>query len=118
VTRLLVAGLLAALALPCHAQEILGLRLGRDRLQDVLSRLGLTPLAPPGEELCYAAEVPFEQTWVVFGTSEAGNWETLTRIRVLSSAPPGMICRRTPLITGALRQGRAEYEMTLEEKSK
>src|SRR6185436_9813301 len=115
MTRLLLAALLAAAA-PAQAQEILGFRLGRDRLQDVLARLGLTPLAPPGEELCYAAEVPFESTWVVFGTSEAGNWETLTRIRVLSSAPPGMICRRTPLITGALRQGRGDYELKLEEK--
>ena len=105
-------------AAPAQGQEILGLRLGQDRLHDVLSKLGVTPLAPPGEELCYAAEKPLDSTWVVFATSEAGNWEVLTRYRVLSSAPPGMICSRTPLITEELRQGRAEYEVTLEEKKK
>ena len=104
------------LAAPAQAQEILGLRLGKDRLHDVLSKLGLTPLAPPGEELCYAAERPLDSTWLVFGTGEAGNWEVLTRYRVLSSPPPGMICSRTPLVTEALRRGRAELEVTLEEK--
>jgi hypothetical protein len=54
----------------------------------------------------------------VFSTSEAGDWEVLTRFRVLSSAPPGMICSRTPLVTEGLRQGRADFEVTLEEKKK
>ena len=115
MTRVLL--LLAALgAGPAQAQEILGFQLGRDKLQDVLSRLGNTPLAPPGEALCYAAEKPLDSTWIVFGTGAAGNWETLTRVRVLSTAPPGMICSRSPLVTEALRQGRKEFEMELEDK--
>lgn len=111
---LLLAALLGSA--PAQGQEILGLRLGKDRLQDALSKIGLTPLAPPGEELCYAAERPLDSTWVVLGTSAAGNWEVLTRYRVLSSPPPGMICSRTPLVTEALRQGRTELEVNIGEK--
>ena len=116
MTRVLALAALLALATAANAQEILGLRLGKDRLQDALSKIGLTPLAPPGEELCYAAEKPLDSTWVVLGTSAAGNWEVLTRYRVLSSAPPGMICSRTPLVTEALRQGRKEIDVNLGEK--
>jgi hypothetical protein len=114
--RLLLFVVVAGITAAAYGQELLGLRLGKDRLQDVLSTLGLTPLAPPGEALCYAAEKPLDSTWVVFGTSAAGNWEVLTSYRVLSSPPPGMICSRTPLVTEALRQGQAELEVTLEEK--
>jgi len=79
------------------------MRLGKDGLSDVLSRIGLAPLTPKGEqapdELCYAAENPFEATWVVFGSGARGRWEVLTHFRVLSSAPADLTCRRTPLIT-------------------
>jgi len=84
----------------------MGMHLGKDGLSDVLSRIGNTPLAPQGgeaaDELCYAAENPVEQTWVVFGSGALGKWEVLTHFRVLSSAPAGLTCRRTPLITAAL----------------
>src|SRR5258706_1164654 len=80
---------------------VMGMRVGKDSLSDVLSRIGLAPLAPGGaaDELCYAAENPFEATWVVFGSGASGRWERLTHIRVLSIAPPGLSCRRTPLVT-------------------
>jgi dienelactone hydrolase len=85
---------------------LMGMRIGKDMLSDVLSRIGNTPLAPRGgeapDELCYAAENPFEQTWVVFGADARGNWERLTYFRVLSTAPTGLTCRRTPLITASL----------------
>jgi len=105
-TAILAAVLLAA-ALPARAQEtLMGMRLGKDNLSDVLSRIGNTPLIPRGaeapDELCYAAENPFEQTWVVFGSGARGKWETLTHFRVLSTAPTGLTCRRTPLITATL----------------
>jgi len=84
----------------------MGMRLGKDSLSDVLSRIGNTPLTPRGaeapDELCYAAENPFEQTWVVFGAGARGKWELLTHFRVLSAAPAGLTCRRTPLITASL----------------
>jgi dienelactone hydrolase len=85
---------------------LMGMRLGTDGLSDVLSRIGNTPLTPRGEqapdELCYAAENPFEQTWVVFGSGARGKCETLTHFRVLSTAPTGLTCRRTPLITASI----------------
>jgi hypothetical protein len=85
---------------------LMGMRLGKDGLSDVLSRIGNAPLIPRGEqapdELCYAAENPFEATWVVFGSGALGQWEVLTHFRVLSAAPAGLTCRRTPLITASL----------------
>ena len=85
---------------------LMGMRLGKDGLSDVLSRIGLAPLTPKGEqapdELCYAAENPFEATWVVFGSGARGRWEVLTHFRVLSSAPADLTCRRTPLITATV----------------
>jgi hypothetical protein len=106
----LIAALALAAAFPLAAQDadttLMGMRLGKDGLSDVLSRIGNTPLEPKGEqapdELCYAAENPFEQTWVVFGAGARGNWEVLTHFRVLSSAPAGLTCRRTPLITASV----------------
>lgn len=100
----------------------MGMRLGRDTLSDVLSRIGLAPLTPRGaeapDELCYAAENPFEATWVVFGSGASGKWEVLTHFRVLSSAPAGLTCRRTPLITGALAtDGGIRKGMSLQELS-
>jgi hypothetical protein len=109
-----VKGTLAALLLvfagAAAAQEaeltLMGMRVGKDSLSDVLSRIGLAPLAPgkaeAPDELCYAAENPFESTWVVFGSGASGRWERLTYIRVLSVAPPGLSCRRTPLITASV----------------
>ena len=97
----------------------MGLRLGKDRLSDALARIGLTPLVQHREgadELCYRAEVPFEQTWVVLSSGAAGNWEVLTSFRVLSSPPAGMTCRPTPLITSTIavegiRKGMTEDEL-------
>jgi len=101
------------------AQELMGLRLGKDRLSDALARIGLTPLVQKREgadELCYRAEVPFEETWVVLGSGAAGHWDVLTSFRVLSSAPAGMTCSPTPLITSAIaiegvRKGMSEDEL-------
>ncbi len=105
-----IAILLLLVAGAAAAQEaglaVMGMRVGKDSLSDVLSRIGNTPLAPRGDqapdELCYAAENPFESTWVVFGSGASGRWERLTHIRVLSAAPPGLSCRRTPLITATV----------------
>jgi len=87
------------------AQELMGLRLGKDRLSDALARIGLTPLVQKREgadELCYRAEVPFEETWVVLSSGAAGDWDVLTTFRILSSAPAGMTCRPTPLIASTI----------------
>jgi hypothetical protein len=97
----------------------MGLRLGEDRLSDALARIGLTPLVQSREradELCYRAEVPFEETWVVLSSGAAGNWDVLTTFRVLSSPPAGMTCRPTPRITSTIavegiRKGMTEDEL-------
>jgi len=97
----------------------MGLQLGKDRLSDALARIGNTPLVQNREradELCYRAEVPFEETWVVLSSGAVGNWDVLTTFRVLSSAPAGMTCRPTPLITSAIavegiRKGMTEDEL-------
>jgi len=97
----------------------MGLRLGKDRLSDALARIGLTPLVQEREgadELCYRAEVPFEETWVVLSSGAAGSWDVLTSFRVLSSAPAGMTCRPTPLISSTIavegiRKGMTEDEL-------
>jgi len=44
LTFLLLLLLLLALAPPANAQELMGLRLGEDRLSDALARIGNTPL--------------------------------------------------------------------------
>lgn len=83
----------------------MGLRLGEHRLSDALARIGNTPLVQNREgvdALCYRAEVPFEETWVVLSSGAVGNWDVLTTFRVLSSAPAGMSCRPTPRVTAAL----------------
>ena len=101
------------------AQELMGLQLGKDRLSGALARIGNTPLAQDREgvdALCYRAEVPFEQTWVVLSSGAAGDWDVLTTFRVLSSAPAGMSCRPTPRVTAAIavegiRKGMTEDEL-------
>lgn len=83
----------------------MGLRLGQDRLSDTLARVGNTPLVQDREgvdSLCYRAEVPFEETWVVVSSGAAGNWDVLTTFSVLSSPPPGMTCRPTPRVTSTI----------------
>jgi len=111
--------LILALAPPAGAQELLGLRLGEHRLSDALARLGNTPLVQSREgvdSLCYRAEVPFEETWVVLSSGAAGNWDVLTTFRVLSSPPAGMSCRPTPLVNSTIavegiRKGMSEDEL-------
>ena len=111
--------LLLSLAPAAGAQELMGLQLGKDRLSDALARIGNTPLVQNREradELCYRAEVPFEETWVVLSSGAAGDWDVLTTFRVLSSAPAGMTCRPTPLITSTIaidgiRKGMTEDEL-------
>jgi len=101
------------------AQELMGLQLGKDRLSGALARIGNTPLVQRrdgADELCYRAEVPFEETWVVLSSGAAGNWDVLTTFRVLSSAPAGMTCRPTPLIAAniaveGIRKGMTEDEL-------
>jgi hypothetical protein len=117
-----IATLLLLVAGTATAQEaelaVMGMRVGKDSLSDVLSRIGLAPLAPGGaaDELCYAAENPFEATWVVFGSGASGRWERLTHIRVLSIAPPGLSCRRTPLVTAMVSTDSGIHKgMTLDE---
>jgi len=100
-------------------QELMGLQLGKDRLSDALARIGNTPLVQNREradELCYRAEVPFEETWVVLSSGAVGNWDVLTTFRVLSSAPAGMTCRPTPRVTSTIavegiRKGMTEDEL-------
>jgi len=68
----------------------MGLRLGEHRLSDALARIGNTPLVQGREgvdALCYRADVPFEETWVVLSAGAVGNWDVLTTFRVLSSPP-------------------------------
>ena|SRR5690349_4757197 len=97
----------------------MGLQLGKDRLSGALARIGNTPLVQRrdgADELCYRAEVPFEETWVVLSSGAAGNWDVLTTFRVLSSAPAGMTCRPTPLIAAniaveGIRKGMTEDEL-------
>lgn len=101
------------------AQDLMGLQLGKDRLSQALARIGNTPLVQDREgadELCYRAEVPFEETWVVLSSGAAGNWDVLTTFRVLSTAPVGMTCRPTPRITAdiaidGIRKGMTEDEL-------
>ena len=107
------------LAPPASAQELMGLRLGEDRLSDALARVGNTPLVQGREgvdSLCYRAEVPFEQTWVVVSSGAAGNWDVLTTFSVLTSPPAGMTCRPTPRVTAdiaveGIRKGMTEDEL-------
>ena len=97
----------------------MGLRLGEDRLSTALARIGNTPLVQSREgvdALCYRAEVPFEETWVVLSSGAAGNWDVLTTFRVLSSPPADMTCRPTPRVTAAIavegiRKGMTEDEL-------
>jgi len=85
------------------------MQIGRNTLQDVLATFGVAPLRN-GEvdELCYRSESPLEAYWVLFGSGEAGNYETLTQFRVLFSPPPGMTCppsaRLTPELGARLRR--------------
>lgn len=97
----------------------MGLQLGKDRLSDALARIGNTPLVQSREgtdDLCYRAEISFEETWVVLSSGAAGNWDVLTTFRVLSTAPAGMTCRPTPHVTSTIavdgiRKGMTEDEL-------
>src|SRR4051812_31249199 len=111
--------LLLALARGAGAQELMGLQLGKDRLSDALARIGNTPLVQSREgtdDLCYRAEISFEETWVVLSSGAAGNWDVLTSFGVLSSPPAGMTCRATPHVTSTIavegiRKGMTEDEL-------
>ena len=90
-----------------HAQDLspadltlAGLQLGRNTLQDAISRFGVAPLKN-GEvdEVCYRSESPLQATWVLFGAGTDGNYEKLTQFRVLSSPPPGYTCPPSALLT-------------------
>jgi hypothetical protein len=92
--------LLAALA---HADEatLAGMQVGRDTLAGVLSRFGNSPLRNGDvDELCYRSESPLEPYWVIFGSGPQGDYQTLTQIRVVFSAPPEVTCPPSALLTG------------------
>jgi len=96
----------------------MGLRLGEHRLSDALARIGNTPLVQGREgvdALCYRAEVPFEETWVVLSSGAVGNWDVLTTVRVLSSQPAGMTCRPTPRVTADIAVEGIRKGMTRDE---
>ena len=105
IAALLVFALLAAP--PARAQELTsadltlaGMRLGRNTLQEVISRFGLSPLRNGDvDELCYRSESPLQAAWVLFGAGDAGNYEKLTQFRVLSSQPAGITCPPSARVT-------------------
>jgi hypothetical protein len=122
VLRLVISASLLFLLLArvpaAGAQELMGLRLGKDRLSDALARIGNTPLAQERkgvDELCYRAEDPFEETWVVLSSGAAGNWDMLTTFGVRSSAPAGMTCRPTPRVTSTIAVEGIRKGMTADE---
>ena len=85
------------------------MRLGTNTLQDVLTQFGIAPLRNGDvDELCYRSESPLEAYWVLFGAGPEGDYERLTRFRVVLSAPAGMTCppsaRLTPDLGARLRK--------------
>lgn len=76
-----------------------GMQIGRNTLADVLSRFGNSPLRN-GEvdELCYRSESPLEPYWVLFGSGPQGDYQTITQIRVVFSAP-GVTCPPSARLT-------------------
>lgn len=51
-----------------------GMQLGRNTLQDVLTRFGLAPLRNGDvDELCYRSESPLQAAWVLFGSGHEGD---------------------------------------------
>lgn len=84
---------------PVHADGLAGMQLGKDTLQDVLSRFGNSPLRNGDvDELCYRSESPLEPYWVLFGSGPEGDYQTLTRIRVVFS-PPDVTCPPSARLT-------------------
>ena len=96
-----------------HAQDLspadltlAGLQLGRNTLQDAIARFGVAPLRNGDvDEVCYRSESPLQATWVLFGAGADGNYEKLTRFRVLSSPPPGFTCPPSALLTPDIATG-------------
>ena len=71
-------------------------------LQDVLVRFGNSPLRNGDvDELCYRSESPLEPYWVLFGAGPEGDFERITRIRVVFS-PPAMTCPPSARLTPEL----------------
>jgi hypothetical protein len=92
---------------PARAQDLTagdltlaGMQLGRNTLQEVISRFGLSPLRNGDvDELCYRSESPLQAAWVLFGAGDAGNYEKLTQFRVLSALPAGITCPPSARLT-------------------
>lgn len=77
-----------------HADDgsLAGMQVGRDTLAQVLSRFGNSPLRNGDvDEICYRSESPLEPYWVIFGSGPEGDYQKVTRIRVVFS-PPGVTC--------------------------
>jgi hypothetical protein len=80
-----------------------GMQIGKSTLQDVLSRFGVAPLRQGiVDELCYRSESPLQAVWVLFGSGDEGDYETLTQFRVLSSPPADITCPPSAWLTREL----------------
>jgi len=99
-----------------HADEasFAGMQVGRDTLAAVLSRFGNSPLRNGDvDEICYRSESPLEPYWVIFGSGSEGDYQTLTQIRVVFSAPRGITCppsarlRAEVLMQAGIRAGQS-----------
>jgi hypothetical protein len=107
-----VALLLAAAVAHADGASLAGMQVGRTTLQEVLSQFGNSPLRNGDvDELCYRSESPLEPYWVIFGSGPEGDYQTITQIRVVFSAP-GATCppsaRLTPevLTQAGIRAGK------------
>jgi hypothetical protein len=78
---------------------LLGVRIGRETLDQVQSKFGAAESfrhPPEGAgsdlELCYTLKSAGMSVWVIFGSGPMGGWKTVTHFQVLSSAPNGVLC--------------------------
>lgn len=79
--------------------SIAGMQVGRNTLQEVLSRFGNSPLRNGDvDELCYRSKSPLEPYWVIFGSGPEGEYQRLTQIRIVFS-PPGVTCPSSARLT-------------------
>ena len=103
--RLALVLLFASTAAVAGDASLAGMQVGRNTLQEVLSQFGNSPLRNGDvDELCYRSESPLEPYWVIFGSGPEGDYQTITQIRVVFSAP-GVTCPPSARLTpGVLTQ--------------
>jgi len=88
---------------------LLGVRIGRETLDNVRSQFGAVKTFREPEnsesannEICYVSANPADETRVVFGSGPMGGWTDITTFQVLSRTSAKLACTPVPQVSRSI----------------